>query len=303
MNLFTADKQVSCSKNYKHKDKIIMLPVCDIAPNPLQPRKHFDEEEITFLAESIKQYGLIQPIAVKRSDELPCININNEKIRSSEYEIIAGERRWRAAKRAGLKKIPCIIFQTDKQGSALLALEENIQRKELNIFEEAAAIQNLLLMTELTQVELAKKLSVSQSCISNKLRLLKLTAAERAFICGAALTERHARALVRIENENTRMFLLKKMVEKNMSASEAEKLVDDFLKGVFQKDNPKEKEVAKKPTRIGVIKDMRFFFNTLDRATALLQDAGISTKTERVEHDEYMEVIIKVAKDKIQKKA
>ena len=246
MNLSFGEKQ-AVDNQYKRKEKIIMLPVSEIAPNPLQPRKNFDEEEITFLAESIRQFGIIQPIAVKERTDGPCLKLNNETIFHAPYEIIAGERRWRAARRLGLKKIPCIMYETDKSGSAMLALVENIQRKELGIFEEAAAISNLLLMTNITQIELAKRLSISQSSISNKLRLLKLTAEERELITNAALTERHARALIRVDSYKLRIALLNRMIERNLSASEAEKLVDDFLKGDITDKKPR------KIRRIGVI--------------------------------------------------
>ena len=290
MNLAFGDKR-TLGGEFKRKDRIIMLAVTDIAPNPLQPRKCFDEEDITFLAESIKQFGIIQPISVKPREDIPYLKLNSEKVYSASYEIIAGERRWRAAKRLGLQKVPCMVFETDKTGSAMLALVENIQRKELGLFEEATALQNLLLITDMTQSDLAKRLSVSQSGISNKLRLLKLTAEERALITGASLSERHARALVRVDNERIRMAMLKRIIDKNLSASDAEKLVDDYLKGEFTKE-----KTQARITRIGVIKDMRFFLNTIDRAVALLGDAGIKAKSEKVEYDDYFEVIIKVAK-------
>ncbi len=291
MNLSFGDKKVVVNQ-YKRKEKIVMLPVSEIAPNPLQPRKKFDEAEITFLAESIRQFGIIQPIAVKKRKDGPCLKLNNETVFHAPYEIIAGERRWRAARRLGMKKIPCIIYETDKSGSAMLALVENIQRKELTIFEEAAAINNLLLMTNITQLELAKRLSVSQSSISNKLRLLKLTAEEREMITNASLTERHARALVRVDSYTSRVILLNRMIERNLSASEAEKLVDDFLRNGLTDKKPQ------KIRKIGIIKDIRFFFNTIDRAISLLDDAGIKAKCETMEHDDYLEVVIKVAKIK-----
>ncbi|PKM62565.1 MAG: hypothetical protein CVU97_04625 [Firmicutes bacterium HGW-Firmicutes-21] len=290
MNLTFGDKKTACGE-YKRKDKIMMLEVTDIAPNPLQPRKCFDEEDITFLAESIKQFGIIQPIVVKAREDQPCLHLNNEKLYTATYELIAGERRWRAARRLGMKRIPCMVFETDKSGSAMLALVENIQRKELGIFEEATALQNLLLMTEMTQNDLARRLAVSQSSISNKLRLLKLTSEERSLIINASLSERHARALVRIDNERSRLALVKRIIERSLSATDTEKLIDDFLKGDFAKE-----KTQSKITRIGVIKDMRFFFNTIDRAVSLLEDAGIKAKSEKVEYDDYLEVIIKVAK-------
>ncbi|HOJ47386.1 MAG TPA: ParB/RepB/Spo0J family partition protein [Bacillota bacterium] len=296
MGLSFGEKKVAFNP-YKRKEKIIMLPVSEIAPNPLQPRKKFDEEEITFLAESIRQFGIIHPIAVKARKDGPCLKLNNETVYHAPYEIIAGERRWRAARRLGLKKIPCILYETDKPGSAMLALVENIQRKELGIFEEAAAINNLLLMTNMTQIELAKRLSVSQSSISNKLRLLKLTAEEREMITDASLTERHARALVRVDHYGSRIYLLNRMIDENLSASEAEKLVDDFLNGRLPEIKADEKGL-RKIRKIGILKDIRFFFNTINRAIALLDDAGIKVKSERIEHDDYLEVVIKVAKNK-----
>lgn len=296
MNLTFGEKHMT-SGEFKRKDKILMLPVTDIAPNPLQPRKNFDEEEITFLAESIKQFGIIQPIAVKPRENAPCLQLNNEKIYTAAYEIIAGERRWRAARKLGLKKIPCIVFETDKSGSAMLALVENIQRKELGVFEEATALQNLLLMTEMTQNDLAKRLSVSQSNISNKLRILKLSANERMLISNASLTERHARAFVRIEDERIRMIFINRAIEKNLSAASTEKLIDDYMKGDFIKNDLTNEKLHSKVTRVGVIKDIRFFYNTIDRAVALLGDAGIKAQSEKVEYDDYLEIVIKVAKN------
>ena len=292
MNLTLSEKR-NVVGDYKRKDKISMLSTSDIAPNPFQPRKCFNEEEITFLSESIKQFGIIQPIAVKVRESIPCLKLNNDKIYSAPYEIIAGERRWRAAQRLGLKRIPCIIFETDKPGSAMLALVENIQRKELSYFEEATALHNLLLMSDLTQSELSKKLSVSQSSISNKLRLLKLTAIERDMITDGNLTERHARALIRIDDERSRIMLIKKIIEKNYSASQTEKFIDDYIKGCFAKSRSETK-----PTKIGIIKDMRFFYNTINRAIALLADAGINAKCKSSEYNDFYEFVIKVSKTK-----
>ena len=276
--------------NYK-RDKTLLLPIDDLSPNPMQPRRRFEIEELRSLSESIKNFGVIQPVAVKKCEPLPC---PTEK-RTSKYEIIAGERRWRAAKMAGLARIPCTIFEADREDSAMMALIENLQRSDLSYFEEAVAMHTLLLMTGKTQSELATLLSISQSALSNKLRLLRLSDRERLMALENGFSERHCRALVRIESEKDRRHFMIKIINERLQSFEVEKLIDDFL------SQGKTKEEAKKPKTKnqhvkGYIKDMRFFYNTVDNAVKLLHNSGYNASWSKEENDNGYEVKIQIKK-------
>ena len=159
----------------RKKEKSVLLPINELTPNPMQPRRKFDSEELISLCESIKVYGVIQPVAVKKIENLPFPMPKTK----AKYEIIAGERRWRASRMAGLTHIPCVIFDADRNDSAMMALVENVQRSDLSFFEEALAMQTLMVMTGKSQTELARSLSISQSTLSNKIRLLRLSERER----------------------------------------------------------------------------------------------------------------------------
>lgn len=274
----------------RKKDKTILLPITDIAPNPLQPRKKFDESELRSLAESLRCYGILQPIVVKRAPPLPFPRAAPQ----AAYEIIAGERRWRAAALAGMKKIPCTLLEADRTESAMMALTENLQRSDLSFFEEAVAMQNLLLMSSMTQSELARMLSISQPTLSNKLRLLRLSERERALITENRLSERHARALLRLETERERLDLLIRIIDEGLSASEAERLAEESL---AKNDTAHQiKQPAQKPIRRIIIRDMRLFFNTIDKAVRLLSDSGFAADWHKTDNGDEYEVTIKVHK-------
>ena len=171
--------------------RVMEVPLSQLLPNPAQPRKKFDDEAIISLSESIKTYGVIQPLTVRKT------------YGSDRYEIVAGERRYRASILAGLRCVPCIIIDADSETSAALSIIENIQREDLNIFEEAEAISKLISIYELTQEQIAARLSVSQSYVANKLRLLRLGPDERALILQNSITERHARTLLRLHDKSS----------------------------------------------------------------------------------------------------
>ncbi len=284
--------------------RIVLLPTEELCPNPMQPRKQFDEADLLALAESIRQYGILQPVTVRPADPLPY----PDELRSPSFEIIAGERRWRAAKMAGLERIPCIIRKADKQQSAELALIENVQRRDLGYFEEAEAIRNLLLMTSLSQTEMASRLSLSPSALSNKLRLLRLSPNERKLIEEHGLGERHARAFLRIHDETLRKQAIKQVITDRLSASETETLADRLSseQTAFRdeqeppKQKPPERQATHDPTakrqRISLIRDLRFFFNTLDRAASLVGEAGFTVTQERTETENGYDIRLSVSK-------
>jgi ParB family chromosome partitioning protein len=273
----------SVLKAYK-KSKTVFIDLNEITPNPLQPRRFFDKSDLQSLASSIKSYGLIQPIAIKR------IDTPDSKAR---YEIIAGERRWRACKMAGIKTAPCIIFETDQAGSALMALVENLQRSDLSFFEEALAMQTLLKVTEMPQSELAHSLSISQCTLSNKLRLLRLSERERLIAVENSFSERHCRALVRIDSEQERAPLLQEIIVKKLSAVEAERLVEAHLNGSMPPAAPQKK---KKPTLKGKIGNMKLLYNTLDKTVRMLKTSGFTASWDKQESDGTLVVTICVKK-------
>ncbi len=276
----------------RQKEKILYLPIEELAPNGMQPRKHFDRQELLALADSIKQHGFLQPITVRAADKLPL----PEDLNSPGFEIIAGERRWRAAKLAGLQKVPCVIRQADREEAAYLALIENLQRKDLGFFEEAEALRNLLLMSSLSQNEMAERLSLSPSALSNKLRLLTLSSAERYLIVENHLSERHARAVLKIRDSSLRPDAIRQIAAEGMTATEAEGLADR-LNGK-QTAFLEEKRPPAKQQRICLIRDVRFFLNTVERAVSLLKEAGFDVEKAQSETEHTYEISLSVPKTK-----
>lgn len=278
----------------KKKEKAVFIPIEELMPNPMQPRRTFDIDELQSLSNSIKTYGLIQPIAVKRIESLPFPMPKS----TAKYEIIAGERRWRASKMAGLKTIPCIIFEADRQDSAMMALVENLQRSDLSYFEEAMAMQTLLLMTNRSQSELAKALSISQPTLSNKLRLLKLSERERLMAMENGFSERHCRALVRLETERERRPIMLAIIKDKLSAPETERLIDAYFSEtpVEIKTEKKKPIKRKKPSIKGFLSDIKFLFNTLDKSVKLLENSGYNAVWEKKENDDGLEIVIKVGR-------
>ncbi len=262
----------STSKN-KANCQIQLLPHSDILPNPHQPRVRFDYGELEGLAISIRTNGLLQPINVR-------------KLQDGKFELISGERRLRAARMVGITKIPCIVMDVSDEQSALFAIIENIQRQNLDFFEEAVAIERLVSVHGLTQEEISKKLGKAQSTLSNKLRLLKLPEELRDRISCAGLTERHARALLNLPDNTTRAKLLDIIIERHLTVSETEHLVADVSR---------RKKAKNKPSMKGY-KDMRIFLNTLNHAVDVIRKAGLEADTAKSETDEYFEYVIRISK-------
>ena len=200
-------------------EEVVQVKVDEIRPNRAQPRAVFEQNSIIRLADSIRRYGILQPLTVRRSDPED----------SCKYELIAGERRLRAARMLGYLTVPCIIKQADDKISAELAIIENLLREDLNMFEEAYGYKKLIENHRLTQEEVAKRMSVSQSAVANKLRLLRLSFEEQKLILDAGLTERHARALLRIEDPRERSSALKYIIESRFNVSATEAYIEKIL--------------------------------------------------------------------------
>ncbi len=250
------------------------IRVSDIARNPNQPRKYFDPEAIAQLAESIRQYGVLNPLTVRR-------------VQNGEYELVAGERRLRAARVAGLNDVPCLVISADSQDSSAIALVENLQRRDLDFFEEAGGFRRLIDEYGLTQEEAAKKVGKTQSAVANKLRLLRLSQKNIELIRSAGLTERHARCLLRLNTEEERLNATKYIIEHDLNVGRSEQYIDSLIKA---KENPPPNE--QKVVRL--IKDVRFFLNTLNRAVDVMVEAGIGATVEQQEENGSLKLTINI---------
>lgn len=262
-------------RSNEKKNKLLKIPIRDILTNPHQPRKVFDNESIGELAESIKQYGLIQPITVRQTS-------------NGKYELIAGERRLRASIMADFKSISAIVIEASNCDSAALALIENLQRENLNYIDEAEGYSNLIVDFGLTQEELAAKVGKTQATIANKLRILRLSPKVKKIIRDNDLTERHARAMLRLESEDEQVRALSVVCMRSLNVKQTDELIDAML-------IPKDR--GKSPNKtIRVFKDVRIFVNTIKQAVDLMKQSGIDAVSEKNENDEYIEYIVRIPK-------
>lgn len=257
------------------KEKIVDIDVDKIAVNPFQPRKEFKKEEIEELAQSIKNFGLIQAITVREIED--------------GYELIAGERRLRAAKSIDRESIPAVIKDFNDQEMAEIALIENLQRKDLNFLEEAQAYERLLEEFDLTQKELAAQISKSQSTIANKLRLLNLSQKVREDLLAHNLTERHGRALLKLNSIEEQRKTIEKISQQDLNVRESEKMIEKKL-------NSSKKKNKKKNKIKHVADDLRLFANSLEKRIAEIEDSGINVEYERSSEDDSIEYYIKLSK-------
>ncbi len=255
------------------ENKILQIQQSDILPNPNQPRKRFDYDELEGLAQSIRTNGILQPLLVR-------------PLENGKFELIAGERRLRAARLVGLTKVPCVVNEISETDSAVFAVLENLQRQDLDYFEEAEALATLISDYHISQEELCRKLGKAQSTVSNKLRLLKLSDEMRYQISRAGLTERHARALLSINDEVQRARALSIIIDRHLNVNESETLIDQMLR---------KNETPKKQMLRG-FKDIRIFINTLNNAVDTIRRAGVDADSVKTETDEYVEYIVRIPK-------
>ena len=252
--------------------RVLRLGVESIRPNPRQPRRLFDEGALRELAASIRRHGVVQPLVVRR--------------RPDGWELVAGERRLRAARLAGLEWVPCVEAEVDERESALLALVENLQRRDLHYFEEAAAIAGYLRQTGATQEEAAAELGRSASAVANKLRLLRLSPACQALLLEKGLTERHARALLRLEDEEERLTAARRAAERGWNVAQMEQYVERRLQEL--------QSTAPTGRRTYVLKDVRLFLNSVDRGLRIVREAGVEAKCLREDTDEEIVMTIRI---------
>jgi ParB family chromosome partitioning protein len=259
--------------------KITMLPIDLIRPNPYQPRRKFDQATMDELCQSIQQYGVIQPINVR-------------KISNTHYELVSGERRLRASAMAGKKEIPAIVVDVGEDDSAILALIENLQREDLGYMEEAEGYRNLIKEHGLTQEELAQKIGKSQSTIANKIRLLRLSPMVKKILADNGLTERHARALLKIEDEQIQLKVLQKVCERGLNVRKTEELVQRALDKYC--NNNKADDNKNRITKS--IKDIRIFVNTIRQAIDTMKKSGVNARAAQIDRGEYLEFIVRIPK-------
>lgn len=255
--------QLLRKKGMLDSTRVLFLPVNDIMPNPDQPRKNFPQQSLEELACSIQELGLLQPLTVRR--------------RSDHWELVAGERRLRAAKLAGLQEVPCLSLQIDSQRSSLLALVENLQRRDLDFWEEAMALERLISIYQLSQEEAARRIGKSQSAVANKLRLLKLSPDVLELLRSGGCTERHARALLALNAPALQRQAAEQVIADELTVAQTEQLVQQMLAP------PPAKRAKVK--RTFVVKDVRLFLNTLNRGIALMQSAGVNAQCNREDRE------------------
>lgn len=262
----------STRKNRFLSRRVLYLPIDSIRPNPNQPRRYFDQGALDELSASIRRYGILQPLTVRPT--------------THGYELIAGERRLRAAKIAGLREVPCLLARAAEEESSLLALIENLQRRDLHYLEEAAAITKLITTYGLSQEQAAEKLGKSQSAVANKLRLLRLSPECMTALREHGLSERHARALLRLEGDDARLQALNVIVQRNYNVAQTEEYIESLLQ---------QKAVTpprRQPTYI--IKDVRLFLNSIRRQMGVMQRAGVDAALEREDTPEEIRVMIRI---------
>ncbi len=268
-------------RNLRMREReVARIPIDAIRPNPYQPRRVFAQDALEELCASIKQYGLLQPISVR-------------KLGSDSFELIAGERRLRACRMAGMKFIDAIIFSTYEQDSAVIAMMENLQRENLHYMEEAEGYQNLIRDHGLSQDELARRLGKNQSTIANKMRILKLPMAVKRMLLQYSLTERHARALLRLHDEEMQMHVIQIIVQQNLNVKATEDLVERTISRMYGIEKEEEEQSRTRPSKIsGFVRDTRLFVNSLRTVVQQMEDAGLNPKLESRDKEEGMEIKI-----------
>ena len=255
-------------KTYMETGRVVFLPARSIRPNPAQPRQIFDPEALAELCESIRSHGILQPLSVRRV--------------GTHYELIAGERRLRAGQMAGLAEIPCIVMNMDDKESSVAALVENLQRQDLDFVEEAQGISRLMELEGLSQEQAAKILGKSQSAVANKLRILKHEPSVLQTLRHAKLTERHARALLRLEREEEKLAAISCIAAQGLSVAKTEQYIEELLT-----------HRAKRTRKV----NLSSFLSSLDHSLSKIQSAGLGVVRERVENDREVRLTITIAKE------
>lgn len=255
--------------------RVLYLPIRQIRPNPAQPRKIFDPEGLRELAASIEQYGILQPLTVRR--------------RLGDYELVAGERRLRAAKLAGCTEVPCILLTVDEEQSGMVALVENLQRRDLDYIEEAEGLARLMRLYDLNQEQAAARVGKSQSAVANKLRLLRHPPKVLEQLRAHQLSERHARALLKLPTEEQRLEILNQVVRQQLNVAKTEALIDSYLE-------KQHTQAPRRGLRKLIVRDVRLFLNSVNHSLELVRGAGIDAVASQEETEEEIVLTIRLPK-------
>lgn len=259
---------------YRSTGQVLLIPLDQIDPSPWQARRQFDPKELEALAISIRENGMLQPVSLIQTGK-------------NRYALVAGERRVRAARMIGMKAVPAILTDYSDQQAATLALEENLRRQQLGPFEEADALRQLLALWGCTQTEGAKRMGLSQSALANKLRLLTVSPEIRTAAEEAQLTERHIRALLRLQSREQQLEMIGEIQKNQLTVSQTERRVEQILKKKKQKPRPR-----------AMVRDVRIFVNTVNRAVELMKSAGIQASVERREEQDFLEYLVRIPTNK-----
>lgn len=264
------------TKTCMESGRVAFVPIDRIRPNPAQPRKVFDRQGLEELAASIAQYGVIQPLSVRRQ--------------ADGYELVAGERRLRASRLAGLTEVPCILLSVDEESSGMIALVENLQRRDLDYMEEAEGLARLMRLYGLSQEQAAQRVGKSQSAVANKLRLLRHSPQVLAMLRENQLSERHARALLRLPEEEDRLAVLQTVIRQQLNVAKTEAYIDAYLAKKNAQDPPK------RGIRKLIVRDVRLFLNSVNHSLELVRSAGIQAETKQEETDREIVLTIRLPK-------
>ena len=256
---------------------VLSVPVDDISPNPVQPRKVFRDADLMELSCSIAEYGILNPLTVR--------------LRNGRYELVAGERRLPAAKLAGLSEVPCILLDVGLEEASLLALIENLQRRDLDFIEEANGISQLIRMFGMSQEEAARRLGKSQSAVANKLRLLRLPQDVLDSLRSNGLTERHGRALLRLDSADKQRDALEQIIRRDMTVA----MTDSYIDALLEAEKEQEKSEQK---RTFIMKDVRVFMNTILHGLDLMKQGGIAAGMKRQETENELILTISIPKNR-----
>lgn len=263
--------QILRSRPRRAAEAIVLLPAEDIAPNPFQPRQNFDPGGLASLADSIRRYGVLSPLSVRR--------------RQGGYELVAGERRLRAAILAGLDAVPCVVLDVDAAESGAIALVENLQRQDLDFVEQAQGLSRLIALFGLSQEECARRVGLSQSAVANKLRVLRLPPDVLDGLRRAGLTERHARALLRLPDDAGRRAALRHIADRGLTAAET----DRYIGALLARAEPREDARSRL-----VLKDVRVFLNSLHHSVDVMRRGGVDVDVDHTQTDDGMLVTIRI---------
>lgn len=263
---------------------VVQIKIEKIRPNRAQPRIEFDNNSIIRLADSIRRYGILQPLSVRKAE-------NDDFY---EFELIAGERRLRAARSLGYQTVPCVIIEADEKLSAELAIIENLLREDLNMFEQAYGFRQLIENYDMTQDDVARKMSLSQSAVANKLRLLRLSYEEQRLIVELGLTERHARALLKVEDQQTRIEIIKYISTNKLNVANAEQYIDELVK-TLNSANVQEKttEISQKSQEKHPIVDM---ISAFERKVESIKRIGRNASIDVIDNETEVELRILISK-------